>query len=253
MTNFITIASLIGMLVPSIFGYLFFYPFSDKICTKISNHVEYVLGPLLWKILHAYKKFNFWVYKDKLDELPPQFMIISNHQSFLDIPCFMNVFRKKELRFVAKSSLGKNVPLVSAMLKNQQHCIIPRTAKPMDAMNLLSSFGKQVVEKNQIPIIFPEGTRTRDGNVGKFYSAGFRKLSESSNLPIVVCALEGGYKLRELKNIFKNLKNGCYRIKVLKIYDSPTTKDECIKILDESRELIANQVNEWRTLSSTEK
>lgn len=253
MTNFITIVSLVGMLIPSILGYIVFYPFSDKICTKISNYVEFVLGPRVWKILHCYKKFYFWTYENKMQELPPQFMIISNHQSFLDIPCFMNVFRDKKLRFVAKNTLGKNVPLVSAMLKNQQHCIIPRTARPMDAMNLLSAFGEQVVKNNQIPIIFPEGTRTKDGSVGKFYSAGFRKLSESSKLPVVVCALEGGYRLRDLRHAFENLKKGCYRVKILKIYDCPQTKDDCIKILDESRSLIENQVMEWRKLLPSQK
>ena len=73
-----------------------------------------------------YKKFNFWIYDDNMDKLPEQFMIITNHQSLLDIPCFMNVFQNRELRFVAKDALGNSVPLVSKMLKTQEHCIIPR-------------------------------------------------------------------------------------------------------------------------------
>lgn len=251
--NFITLTSLVGMLILPILGQLFLYPFSTKLCSKVSDYVEFVLGPRLWKILHTYKKFNFWIYEDDFDKLPEQFIVIANHQSLLDIPCFMNVFQKRELRFVAKDALGKNVPLVSRMLKVQQHCIIPRRAKPMDAMNLMSSFGKRVKEKNQIPVIFPEGTRTRDGEVGKFYSAGFRKLVESTNLPVVSFAIEGGYNLRDLTKFFKNLSRGAYRVKIMKIYDCPQTKEDCLNLLEESRNLINEQVHQWRQLPSSVK
>ena len=101
--------------------------------------------------------------------------------------------------------------------------------------------------------MFPEGSRTKDGKVGKFYSAGFRKLTESSQLPVVVCALDGGYQIRDLYKIFTNLKKGCYRIKIVKIYEPPKTKEEANAMLDESRELIQKQVEEWRKLPSLQK
>lgn len=250
LSNIVTVLCFIGMVVPATLGQMICYPFSKKACMKFSNYIEFVLGPRLWRVLHVYKKFNFWIYDDNMDKLPEQFMIITNHQSLLDIPCFMNVFQNRELRFVAKDALGNSVPLVSKMLKTQEHCIIPRKAKPMDAMNLMSAFGKRVKERNQIPVIFPEGTRTRDGELGKFYSAGFRKLSEASELPVVVCAIDGGYSLRDLTKVLTNLHKGCYRVKVVKIYDNPKTKEDSIKILDESRELISQQVKEWRKLST---
>ena len=195
----------------------------------------------------------FWGYKDKLEELPEQFIIISNHQSLLDIPVYMNFLRQKNLRFIAKDALGRHVPLVSEMLRAQEHCLIPRKAKPMDAMRYIEEFGHRVVARNQIPVLYPEGSRTRDGNVGKFYSAGFRKLTESTNLPVVVCALDGGWKLRDLSKIFTNMKRGCYRVKVLKVYDCPQTKEDCNELLDEARAMIQTQVEEWRKIPSSEK
>lgn len=248
LVNVLMIICLIGMLIPSMAGQLILYPFSRKACVKVSDYIEFTLAPRLWKILNYYKDFKFWNYDDFKDQLPENYMIIANHQSLLDIPCFMNAFHEREIRFVAKDALGQNVPLVSKMLKAQEHCVIPRRAKPMDAMKLMTAFGQRVKERNQVPVIFPEGTRTRDGEVGKFYSAGFRKLAEASELPVVVCAIDGGYNLRELKNLFKNMSKGCYRVKILKIYDNPKTKEECINILEESRELINQQVHQWREL-----
>lgn len=248
MSSFLTIVCLFSLVLPASIANIFAYPVSKKLSGRISNYIVKVLAPRVFAVLKAYKKFNFWGYNEKKSELPEQFIVISNHQSLLDIPLFMNYMRDKDLRFIAKDTLSRHIPLVSEMLRNQEHCMIPRKAKPMDAMKVMEKFGNRVLERNQIPVLFPEGTRTKDGQVGKFYSAGFRKLTETTNLPVVVCALEGGYKLRDLTKIFTNLKKGCYRVKILKCYDAPQTKEDCIAILDEARVLIQQQVDEWRLL-----
>lgn len=248
MKSFITLICLFGMVIPASIANILAYPISHKCSLKISNYIVKVLAPRLFAIVRSYKDFYFHGNLESKKQLPEKYLIISNHQSFLDIPAFMNFLRDREIRFVAKDTLSRHIPLISEMLRSQKHCMIPRKAKPMDAMNIMEQFGKRAKENNQIPILFPEGTRTRDGNVGKFYSAGFRKLTETYDYPVAVCALDGGYSLRELSKLFKNLRKGCYRVKVLKIYDSPKTKEECNQILEESRVLIQNQLDDWRKL-----
>lgn len=253
MYSFVTLCCLVSSIaLPSILNILV-YPVSLKTSVRISNYIVKVLAPRLFAILNCYRHFHFFGYNETKENLPDQFLIISNHQSLLDIPCYMNFFRDKELRFVAKDILERHIPLVSEMLRAQEHCMIPRKGSPMEAMKIVEKFGKRVIERNQIPVLFPEGTRTRNGNVGKFYSAGFRKLNESANLPIVACALDGGYQIRDLRHIMSNLKNGCYRVKVMKVFDPPKTKDEEVYVLEESRRLIQEQLNQWRKLDTDAK
>lgn len=253
MSSFLTLLCLFSMVIPASLANVFAYPVNRKLSIKISDYINKVLAPRLFAILYTYKKFHFWGYDDKKDSLPENFIIIANHQSLLDIPLFMNFFRDRAVRFIAKDALGRHVPLVSEMLRAQEHCLIPRKAKPMEAMRYISDFGKRVVERKQIPILFPEGSRTRDGNVGKFFSAGFRQLSESTKLPVVVCALDGGWKLRDLRKLMTNLKYGCYRVKILRVYDSPATKEDCNAILEEARLLMQQQIEYWRQLPSNKK
>ncbi|MDY3723402.1 MAG: lysophospholipid acyltransferase family protein [Treponema sp.] len=253
MSSFLTLVCLFSMVIPASIANIFAYPVSRKLSVRISNYIVRVLAPRLFAILRKYRKFNFWGYDDKKNELPEDFIIISNHQSLLDIPVFMKYFPDKEVRFIAKDALGRHVPLVSEMLRAQEHCLIPRKAKPMEAMRYISDFGKRVIERKQIPILFPEGSRTRDGNVGKFFSAGFRQLTESTGLPVVVCALDGGWKLRDLRKLMTNLKHGCYRVKVLRVYEPPKTKEECNKILEESKLLMQQQIEYWRQLPANKK
>ncbi|MBR1640462.1 MAG: 1-acyl-sn-glycerol-3-phosphate acyltransferase [Treponema sp.] len=250
MASLLTLICLVAMVLPATIGNIIAYPLSKKWSLKISQYIQKVLAVRLFAILRAYRYFHFWGYKEEVEKLPEQFIIISNHQSLLDIPLYMNFMRDKELRFVAKDTLGRHVPLVSEMLRSQEHCLIPRKAKPMEAMRYVEEFGHRVIERNQIPVLFPEGSRTRNGNVGKFYSAGFRRLVEATNLPVLVCALDGGWSLRDLRKIFTNLKRGCYRVKIMKVYEPPKTKEECNAILEESAQMIQNQVEEWRKLPS---
>ena len=43
-----------------------------------------------------------------------------------------------------------------------------------------------------------------------------------------------------------NLRGGAYRIKVLKVYPVPETKEAQVKILEEGKALIREQLAQWR-------
>ncbi len=245
-SNFITLSCcLLTVLVPSILNILV-YPISKRACLAISHYIRTVCAHRVFVIFKTYKHFSFVGYNDNLEKLPEQFIIIANHQSLVDIALFMNFLRDKELRFVAKDNLSRHVPLVSEMLRAEEHCMIPRHGKPSVAMGTIDAFGKRVMERKQIPIIFPEGTRSKDGSLGTFYTAGFRRLSESAPLPVAVCALDGGYKINNLKTIFKNLHNGFYRVKVLAVFPPPKNKEEQVALLEKGKALIQAQLDAWR-------
>lgn len=247
MLGFITLLICLGEVVFPTFMLCLVYPFSRKAALFWSDYITCRCARVVFAILKLYRKFQFLGDKENLKLLPEQFVVISNHQSLFDIVVYLKYFGGKKARFVAKDTLG-SVPMVGKMLKTQGHCMIPRHGSPSVAMSSIDSFASRVLQKKQIPVIFPEGTRTRDGNVGQFYAAGFRRLVESTKLPVAVCALDGGWQISRLNSLFRNLHKGTYRVKVLKVYPFPETKEDEKRILEESRELIKNQLEEWRKL-----
>lgn len=253
MRNCITFFLLGLFLIPFSLVLALVYPFSKKAAKKMSDFCVKKVPVGVFGILYKIDQFQFFGYEETKTELPEQFMIICNHQSIFDIPAFMRFMPEVDLRFIAKDKLGKGVPLVSPMLKSQQHCLIPRNIRPLDSVRIISDFGKRSKEQNLVPVLFPEGTRSRDGSVGKFYTAGFRTLTEASGLPVVVCAIDGGWRIADLKNLLKNIHKGSYRLKVLKVYPCPNGKEECNKVLDESKALIEAQLVEWRNKPLTER
>lgn len=248
MPSIITVICLISSLAFPTLMVCLSYPVNNKLALFWSNYITKKVCHHFFAILKTYRHFNYLSDGQSKKKVPEKFLIISNHQSLLDIVVYFKFFTEKEVRFVAKDTLNK-VPMVGKMLRSQNHCMIPRKGGMTTAMHALEKFGRQVnANKNEIPVIFPEGTRSKDGNLGTFYSAGFRRLEETVNLPVVVCALDGGWKISNLDEIMRNLYKGSYRVKVLKVFDPPKTKEEQLAILDESKQLIQKQLDEWRAL-----
>ena len=225
----------------------FLYVVHRKSCLKI-NRAICTQGPrLVFACLKLYAHFKFEPDYSCVNDLPDQFLIICNHQSLLDIVVFYGYKKGWPVRFVAKNALGGHVPLVSVMLKTDQHCIIDKNAGASQMMQTLDAFSDRIIKNNWIPLIFPEGTRSKDGKIGRFHAAGFRRLTEKVQLPVVAFALDGGWNIRNLSKIIKNLHDGSYKIKALKVYDAPKTKQDQLAILEDAHKRISEQLVQWRS------
>ncbi|MGL4982985.1 MAG: lysophospholipid acyltransferase family protein [Treponemataceae bacterium] len=222
------------------------YGISKKLSLHVSNLMVIHCPKIIFSTLDLIVGFKTFLYKDHKNELPEQFLILSNHQSVLDIPLYMKFIPQKKLRFVAKAELGRYVITVSEMLRVQQHALIKRTGSPSLAMKTLDVFAENTKKNNYCPVLFPEGSRSRDGKLNSFKPAGFRRLMEKNPLPVVVCVLDGGFKIASLIGIVRNLCKGEYRVKILKVFPPPQTKAEQIAILDEAKTLMEEQLALWR-------
>jgi 1-acyl-sn-glycerol-3-phosphate acyltransferase len=191
---------------------------------------------------------GFRIERDGLPDeaLPDRFLLVTNHQSLVDIPMAMGLIPSRPLRFVAKKELGSGVPLVSIMLKKQGQALIDRRGNATQAMNAISRFAERCRADGTCPVIFPEGTRSRDGDLGPFHTAGVRRILENERLPIVVAALEGGFRIAKLGDLFRNLRGGRYRLRILKVLPAPGGKKEALRAIEESRELIAAALADMR-------
>ena len=119
-------------------------------------------------------------------ELPPvrTCVFASNHQSLYDIPIlFASIPR--QLRIIAKASLG-GVPFVGWHLRLAGHLLVERE-RPGPA--ILRRMRRLVAEDASL-IVFPEGTRSRDGRVGRF-KRGVFLLAIQQGVPIVPVTVSG--------------------------------------------------------------
>ncbi len=247
MTSILTVLCIIVILTPFAIANILLYPINKKLSAKLSTVMVRYCSSNLFSLLNVYKKFKCIKYNNFTNDLPDQFMVISNHQSILDIPLIFEFFRNKTVRFIAKEELGRHVPVVSEMLRAHEHALIPRSGTPSAMMSVIDTFARRVMERKWIPVLFPEGTRSRDGSVGKFYAAGFRRMIDKAPLPVVVMALDGGCKFSTLGSFISKMDNGAFRIKILHIYEAPVSKAQQILILEDGKQRIEQQLYEWRS------
>jgi len=137
--------------------------------------------------------------KDNLPE-SNQVAFISNHQSYLDIPILLAAI-PKFLGFIAKKELNK-VPFINIWMKALKCTLVDRK-KPAESIEKIQK-RIQLVEKGYPVVLYPEGTRSKNGKLRRFKTAGLRLFYES-NVILVPVTIDGSYKILEDD---KKLKRG---------------------------------------------
>jgi 1-acyl-sn-glycerol-3-phosphate acyltransferase len=128
-------------------------------------------------------------------------ILISNHQSLLDITAITWGFRNHHPKFISKVELGKYIPSVSYNLRYGGSVLIDRQ-KPLQSVREIGKLGKYIERNHYTACLFPEGTRTKDGKIKPFKSAGLDALLRAAPSALVVpLAIDGNYEI---------LKNGLY-------------------------------------------
>ena len=102
-------------------------------------------------------------------------IIVSNHQSMNDIPALIWFLRKYHPKFVSKKELGKGIPSISFNLKHGGSALIDRK-DGKQAIGEIMKLGKYIEENNRSAVIFPEGTRSRNGKPKRFSENGLKML-----------------------------------------------------------------------------
>ena len=118
--------------------------------------------------------------------LPPPgaYVYAANHQSIYDIPILFWAI-PRQLRIIAKASLGR-IPFLGWHLRLAGHLLVDRD-KP--GAGILKRMRALVAEHASL-IVFPEGTRSADGKVGRF-KGGVFLLAIEHGLPIVPVSVQG--------------------------------------------------------------
>ncbi len=112
-------------------------------------------------------------------------IIVSNHQSMNDIPPIIWFMRKYHPKFVSKIELGKGIPSVSYNLRHGGSVLIDRKDSKQ-ALVQIAKLGKYIEKHNRSAVIFPEGTRSRNGHPKSFQPTGLKILMKNAPSALIV-------------------------------------------------------------------
>lgn len=128
------------------------------------------------------------------ENLPAQtgLLFVSNHQSAFDIPLVLGYIPGLKGFISKKENLW--VPVMNVWMK-AMYCLFMDRRDPRQSARVIAR-GVAYLKNGHSLVIFPEGTRSRDGAILPFKSGSF-KLAIRANAPIVPLTIDGTGRLFE--------------------------------------------------------
>lgn len=158
--------------------------------------VEWTIGRCSWWIVRTYLRLRHRLQVEGREQLPaePPFVLVANHSSHLDALSLAAVL-PGHLRACAFPVAAGDTFFKTAASASFAALIL--NALPMWRRNCgshaLDELRRRLVEEPCIYILFPEGTRARDGQLGTF-KAGIGMIVADTDVPVVPCHIEGAFE-----------------------------------------------------------
>jgi len=176
-------------------------------------------------------------------------IFVANHQSMYDIPALIWFLRKHHAKFISKIELTKGIPSISINLRLGGGANINRKDNKQAILEIVK-LGRRMKENSWSAVIFPEGTRAKDGKIKTFQFGGIATLLKvTPNALIVPVAIENSWKIVRF-GMFPLTTGNALRWTVLEPID-PKDKpaDEItLSIEAEIREVLGQSVTQPSTL-----
>lgn len=174
------------------------------------------------------------------DELDPtaRYIYAANHASLFDIPVILATV-PDNVRIMYKRELER-IPLFGWALRLSPFIAIERE-RAREAADILQQVVTTLAHGTSV-LVFPEGTRSEDGNVGVFRRGAF-SLAVRSGRQIVPIALIGTAAILPKKT--RKINGGDVTVRIfppINVPAAPTRNDE-LRLLTDVRQIIAGAVD----------
>ena len=195
---------------------------------------SYWVGRLFWV---PFIRFVVGVRVEREGSLPPGFrgpcVLVVNHQGYLDIPALMDCF-PFGLRFLTKRILFW-IPVFGWYLWLAGYVSIDRGHHGR-ALAGIDRARRRIHRRRTTIVVFAEGTRTRDGSVGRFKKGAFH-LAIQTGVPIVPVSIRGSYDV--LNRHSNRVRPGTIRVRI----DEPIpveglTSSDVSDLLERTRQVV---------------
>ena len=158
---------------------------------------ELVAGALQYCLLWAFRICGTRLSVERAAGVKPwtPYLIVANHQSMFDVPIFGGLLFTNFPKYISKRELARWIPSISYNLRRGGNAIIDRNDRGQ-ALDAIRQLGDQVRERGVSAVIYPEGTRSRRGELGEFKPKGFLELLDAApGVEVMPVAIDNSWKL----------------------------------------------------------
>ena len=136
----------------------------------------------------------------------PGILIVMNHQSLFDIPLVIQTVAQDYPRIVTrKRYIERWIPVISQMIRLYQYPVVDPSANADEIRKSLDDL-EEAARTTDVPLaVFPEGTRTRNGEIGRFRKGGLARILAARPWTVYVFVVDGFWRAPKFKDFVRGL------------------------------------------------
>jgi len=139
-------------------------------------------------------------------------LMVMNHQSLVDVPVAFRCVSDGYPRTVAHARYGRGIPLVSHMLNRYGHILVTPGQTGRAELQALMETARSV----EAPIlIFPEGHRTRDGEIRPWKRAGLSSFLSAREWTVYVIVVDGLWQSARITDFIQTISTVRCRVEMV--------------------------------------
>ncbi len=170
---------------------------------KFKYNAVHILNVIASYVLHLFALVPVKrKYCEKFIDYPP-FVVVANHNNYLDISALQIALRHLQLRFIGKKELVK-LPVWGFMFK-KTHIVVDRKDPESRKAALLKS--RILLEQGRSVVVFAEGTTRKPDDVLMLpFRDGAFILSQRTKRPVLPVAILGTRNIVDIKTLKLNIR-----------------------------------------------
>jgi 1-acyl-sn-glycerol-3-phosphate acyltransferase len=160
-------------------------------------------------------------------------LVLMNHQSLLDIPLVVAAMKPLHPRIVTRARYARGKPLISHMTRLYQYPVVDPRANARRQIEAIADSART----SPVPMmIFPEGTRTRDGEIGPWREGGLRGILGARRWSVYILVADGYWRSARLVDFIAKVSHIDGRAIVLGPFVGPEPGADPERFIAEMRE-----------------
>ena len=177
----------------------------------------------------------------------PGTLVVMNHQSVWDIPIMIWLVKDNFVRIVTRARyVRRYLPTVSKMVMLFGFPVVNPGFQGKELRRSLLEM-KSAARKDDAPLgIFPEGTRTKDGEIGEFRTAGMKVLLRARPWTVHALVSDGLWRQAKVKHLVASPEAVSARVEHAGVFEWSDPRADADPFIDGIRRRMVEKLHEMR-------